>query len=99
MAKLLKKRFGLGSKKAASSGSGGGSHSQRSDYSPGAQKSNSAQDLVAQSPTRYHQPGVVLSASSHHEFLCDTHSLKSVASDGHSHCCCKHHGGGHACCR
>jgi len=91
MAKLLKKHFGLGSKKANSG-------SQRSEYST--QKSSSAQDLIPQSPTRFHQPGVVLSASSHHEFL-DTHSLKSVASDSggqssgtraHEHGgCCKHH--------
>jgi len=95
MAKLLKKHFGLGSKK-------GNSASQRSEYST--QKSSSAQDLIPQSPTRYHQPSVVLSASSHHEFL-DTHSLKSLASDSGGHSagtrthehggCCKHHG----CCR
>jgi len=104
MAKLLKKHFGLGSKKAAANSGGGG----RSDYSSaGAQKSSSAQDLIAQYPTRGHsQPSAVLSATSHHEYLCDTHSLKSVTSDtggggGHSHCCCcKHHGGGgHACSR
>jgi len=93
MAKLLKKHFGLGSKKANSG-------SQRSEYS--AQKSSSAQDLIPQSPTRFNQPSVVLSASSHHEFL-DTHSLKSVVSDSgghssgtrtheHGSCCCKHHG-------
>ena len=100
MAKLLKKHFGLGSKKSSTG-------SPRSEYST--QKSSSAQDLIPQSPTRFHQPGVVLSASSHHEFL-DTHSLKSVASDSgggggcghstgtrsHEHGCrCKHHG----CCR
>ena len=97
MAKLLKKHFGLGSKKANSG-------SQRSEYST--QKSSSAQDLIPQNLTRLQQSSVVLSASSHHEFL-DTHSLKSVASDsggcGHSTWtrthehggCCKHHG----CCR
>ena len=103
MAKLLKKHFGLGGKKPSTAGS------QRSEYS--AQKSSSAQDLIPQSPTRYHQSGVVSSASSHHEFF-DTHSLKSsagadvggggsgVASGTRTHdhgggCCCKHHG----CCR
>ena len=80
MAKLLKKTFGLGGKKANSG-------SPRSEYST--QKSNSAQDLIPQSFTRTHQSGVVLSASSHHDFL-DTHSLKSEHS-----CCCKHHG----CCK
>jgi len=98
MAKLLKKHFGLGSKKANSG-------SQRSEYS--AQKSSSAQDLIPHNLTRSHQSGVVLSPSSHHE-LSDTHSLKSVASDtgggcgGHSavtrtheHGGCKHPG----CCR
>lgn len=92
MAKLLKKHFGLGSKKSSTG-------TPRSEYST--QKSSSAQDLIPQSPTRSHQTGVVLSASSHHEFL-DTHSVKSVSSDGggcghsagtrsHEHgCCCKH---------
>jgi len=104
MAKLLKKHFGLGSKKSSTG-------SPRSEYST--QKSSSAQDLIAQSPTRFHQSGVGLSASSHHEFL-DTHSLKSVASDSgggggggcshsagtrsHDHICyCKHQH--HGCCK
>jgi len=98
MAKLLKKHLRLGSKKSSGTGS------PRSECST--QKSSSVQDLIPQSPTRFHQPGVVLSASSHHEFL-DTHSVKSAVSDGgggggcgrsHEHvCCCKHQH--HGCCR
>lgn len=100
MAKLLK-HLGLGSSKKGS---------PRSESS--ALKSSSAHNLISQSPTGLHQSGVVLSASSHHEFL-DTHSLKSVASDGGGGAgggSCSHSGGmrnhehagcckQHACCR
>ena len=74
MAKLLLKHLGIGKHQKS-----GGSGSHRSDYN--AQKSNSVQELLPKSPTRY-QSSVSLSTSANDY---DTQSLKLYIESGGQH--------------